>query len=99
MGTGDLEVDRMISLTVHNKPHYPSPYPIYPVHVQDVETGGITLIAPEKVMVGAAFGILVPSSNGYVAHWIEKGVLYTLAVEDSTNRETMLQILGDLLKI
>lgn len=95
----ELETDRMISLIIHNKPYYPSPYPIYPVHEQNVDTGEVDLIAPEKIRVGTAFGVLVPSSNGYVAHWIEKGVLYTLAVEDSTNRETMLQILSNLVEI
>lgn len=95
----DLEVDRIISLIVYNKPHYPSPYPIRPVHEFNRETGETDLRVPEKVRVGTAFEILLPSSNGYVAHWIDKGILYTLAVEDSTSKETMMQILDDLLEI
>lgn len=95
----DLEVDRIISLIVYNKPYFPSPFPVRPVHEINADTGETTLTAPEKIRVGDAFGVLLPSSNGYVALWIAQGILYILAVEDSTSKETMMQILNDLLEI
>ena len=94
-----LENDRLINLIARNKPHYPSPFPIYPVHSVNDETEEFTLVAPEKVKIGNNFGVMLPSQNGYVAHWIAKGVLYTLVVEDSTSKSVMLQILDELSEI
>lgn len=84
----DLEEDRIISLIVNSKPYFLSPYPIRPVHAPN-SAGNLSVAAPEKIMVGNAFGLLLPSSNGYVAYWIDQDVLYILAVEDSTDKETM----------
>lgn len=91
-----LESDRLISLWIQNKPYYPSPYPVYPVHKPNFESETITLVPPEKITVGNNYGVMLPSHNGWVAYWFENSVLYTLAVEDSTSRETMLIILNEL---
>lgn len=91
----ELTEDRVISLIVHNEGFYPTPCPIRPVHEFDPQKG-IILRAVEKIQLGRLFGLILPSSNGYVAHWIRKGVLYTLAVEDSPSKERMMQILTKL---
>lgn len=90
-----LTEDRVISLIVHNEGYYPTPCPIRPVHEFDPQ-GGTILRKAEKIQLGRLFGLILPSSNGYVVHWIRKGILYTLAVEDSPSREKMMQILAGL---
>lgn len=89
----DQTHDRRIAVSARTKPNYPSPFPIFPVHLDKTSQ---TPVAPQKIKVGKAFGLMLPSIHGHTAHWIEKGVLYTLSVEDSTDAQTMQQILNEL---
>ena len=57
------------------RPIYPRPYPVWPVrHPEQPEIP----VPPAKVFFTPAPGVLLPTVDGYMVHWIEQDVLYTL---------------------
>lgn len=81
--TGDA---RGGSISVRASPEFPQPYPVWPVRLWFAHDDGP--IYPEKVTISGSPGVMLPSARGYVFLWIERGVLYTLAVEDYSDRDT-----------
>jgi hypothetical protein len=64
------------------KPDFPRPFPLWPV--SPVEVGGPAILL-EKVDFLPTPGIMVKTTLGHIFHWIQKGVLYTLVVENKSS--------------
>ena len=84
-------------ISVRASPEFPQPYPVWPVRLWFAHDDGP--IYPEKVTISGSPGVMLPSAPGYVFLWIERRVLYTLAVEDYSDRETATATAHSLIQV
>jgi len=80
-------------VSIWAQPDFPRPFPLW--SSDSVEPGGLAVVL-EKVDFLPSPGIMVATQQGYVFHWIEKDVLYTLIAEADLSHEDALALVLSL---
>lgn len=97
--------NRQPLVSVSARPVFPRPYPVWPVHSPPVyesqtwpEQDDI-VVSPEKVGFTPAPGLMLPTADGHLLHWIRQNILYTLIVEHDRRRDAVEDIAQSLVEI
>lgn len=92
-------------VSVWARPMFPQPYPVWSVDAPPFyesqarpEQDEIT-ISPEKVSFTPVQGLMLPTAQGHLLHWIRHDILYTLVVEHDQQRSTVEDIAKTLVEI
>jgi len=78
------------------RPIYPQPFPVWPVRRPDQPED---LIKPMKISFTPAPGLLLPTVSGYMVHWIENNVLYTLIIHRDSDGSLTYKIANSLQRL
>jgi hypothetical protein len=81
------------AMSIWSQSDFPRPFPLW--SSDPVEPGGPAVVL-EKVDFLPSPGIMVTTRRGYVFHWIENDVLYTLITEFDASREEALALVPSL---
>lgn len=92
-----IEDDYSQLISLHARPEYHLPFPVWPVHYPD--THDADSISPEKLYTSQKSILLLPTVSGNLLQWIEQDILYSLAVEHNNSREAALAVLDSLIQI
>jgi len=90
------EKANLVTISLIALADYHKPYPIRPVHKFKESYEEIEFIYPEKVEFTPIPGLMIPSTEGYLVHWIENDILYILISEHSTSREATVEVTQSL---
>lgn len=71
-------------ISLWSQPEYPKPFPVFPLF--------------EKIDYTPSLGVLIPTAEGHVFHWISNEILYTLVVEHDSQRDMADAIAKSLVK-
>ncbi|NBD35313.1 MAG: hypothetical protein GVY30_04865 [Chloroflexi bacterium] len=80
-------------MSIWSQSDFPRPFPLW--SSDPVEPGGPAVVL-EKVDFLPSPGIMVTTRRGYVFHWIENDVLYTLITEFDPSREEAFALVPSL---
>ena len=92
-------------ISISARPIFPRPYPIWPVYSADrskdltnLGKDNIVVTHAEKVNLAPTPGLMLPTEQGHLLHWIKQDILYTLMVEHDQRREAAEEIVRSLVE-
>lgn len=84
------------TVSISAQPDFPKPFPLW--SSDPVELGGPAVIL-EKVDFLPLSGIMIATQTGYVFHWIEEDIFYTMMAEYNPSREEAQALVGLLVSV